>query len=157
SVELARHPDGSPQFQFVLYQAGLPIEGKQQGGGFIVMTTMLTAPADVIGPKAMDRAQQILRSEAPSPGAPIPTPKIRPVNFTNGTAALRIARGTGGMLINNIDLGKPSLFGSNTVSIVADMPFDGAQIFADVLRQGGDIAAVEYNLEFEVRLPAVVI
>lgn len=61
------------------------------------------------------------------------------------------------MLINSIDLGKPSLFGSNTVSIVADMPFDGAQIFADVLRQGGDIAAVEYNLEFEVRLPAVVI
>ncbi|MDQ1899311.1 hypothetical protein RAH32_02480 [Paracoccus sp. WLY502] len=157
SVELARHPDGSPQFQFVLYQAGLPIEGKQQGGGFIVMTTMLTAPADVIGPRAMDRAQQILRSEAPSPGAPIPTPKIRPVNFTSGTAALRIARGTGGMLINNIDLGKPSLFGSNTVSIVADMPFEGAQIFADVLRQGGDIAAVEYNLEFEVRLPAVVI
>ncbi|WP_295044178.1 hypothetical protein [uncultured Paracoccus sp.] len=157
TVELARNADDSPQFQFVLYQAGLPIEGKQQGGGFMVMTTVLTAPADIIGPKAMDKAQQILRAEAPSPGAPIPTPKIRPVNFTNGTAALRIARGPGNQLITNIDLGKPSLFGRNTLSIVTDMPFEGAQVFADVLRQGGAIAAVEYNLEFEVRLPAVVI
>lgn len=157
TVELARNPDGSPQFQFVLYQAGLPIEGKQQGGGFMVMTTVLTAPADIIGPKAMTEAQKILRAEAPSPGAPIPTPKIRPVNFTSGTAALRIARGPGSQLVTNIDLGKPSLFGRNTVSIVTDMPFEGAQVFADVLRQGGAIAAVEYNLEFEVRLPAVVI
>ncbi|VDS10676.1 hypothetical protein PARHAE_03894 [Paracoccus haematequi] len=157
TVELARNPDGSPQFQFVLYQAGLPIEGKQQGGGFMVMTTVLTAPADIIGPKALNEAQKILRAEAPSPGAPVPTPKIRPVNFTNGTAALRIARGPGSQLVTNIDLGKPSLFGRNTVSIVTDMPFEGAQVFADVLRQGGAIAAVEYNLEFEVRLPAVVI
>lgn len=157
TVELARDPDGSPQFQFVLYQAGLPIEGKQQGGGFMVMTTVLTAPADIIGPKATNEAQRILRAEALSPGAPIPTPKIRPVNFTSGTAALRIARGPGGQLVTNIDLGRPSLFGRNTVSIVTDMPFEGAQVFADVLRQGGAIAAVEYNLEFEVRLPAVVI
>lgn len=141
----------------MLYQAGLPIEGKQQGGGFMVMTTVLTAPADIIGPKALNEAQKILRAEAPSPGAPIPTPKIRPVNFTSGTAALRIARGPGSQLVTNIDLGKPSLFGRNTVSIVTDMPFEGAQVFADVLRQGGAIAAVEYNLEFEVRLPAVVI
>lgn len=157
TVELARNPDGSPQFQFVLYQAGLPIEGKQQGGGFMVMTTVLTAPADIIGPKAMNEAQKILRAEAPSPGAPVPTPKIRPVNFTSGSAALRIARGPGGQLVTNIDLGRPSLFGRNTVSIVTDLPFEGAQVFADVLRQGGAIAAVEYNLEFEVRLPAVVI
>lgn len=157
TVELARNPDGSPQFQFVLYQAGLPIEGKQQGGGFLVLTTVLTAPADIIGPRATAEAQRILRAEAPSPGAPIPTPKIRPVNFIGGTAVLRIARGTGNQLIQNIDLGRPSLFGRNTVSVVADMTLMGAEIFADVLRQGGAIAVVEYNLEFEVRLPAVVI
>ncbi len=157
TVELVRNADGSPQFQFVLYLAGLPIEGKQTGGGYLLMTTELTAPANVIGQKAIAEANKILRAEAPSPGAPIPTPKIRPVNFVSGTAALRIARGANNQLVTAIDLGKPSLFGRNTVSVVADMPFEGAQIFADVLRQGGAIAAIEYNLEFEVRLPAVVI
>lgn len=157
TVALARNPDGSPQFQFVLYQAGLPIEGKQQGGGFLVMTTVLTAPADVVGQKATDRAQAILRAEAPSPGAPIPTPKIRSVPFTGGTAVLRIARGPNNSLVERIDLGRPSLIGSNTVSVVADFPLMGAEVFADTLRQDGAIAAVEYNLEFEVRLPAVVI
>ncbi len=156
-VELARNPDGSPQFQFVLYQAGLPIEGKQQGGGFLVMTTVLTAPADIIGPRATAEAQRILRAEAPTPGAPIPTPKIRPVNFIGGAAVLRIAHGPNNQLIDSINLGKPSFFGRNTVSVVADMTMAGGQIFADVLRQSGSIGAVEYNLEFEVRLPAVVI
>lgn len=157
TVELARNSDGSPQFQYVLYQAGLPIEGKQLGGGFLVFTAVLTAPADVVGPKAIAEAQKILRAEAPTPGAPIPTPKIRPVNFVNGTAALRIAHGPGNQLVTQIDLGRPSLFGRNTVSVVADMPLAGAEIFADVLRQSGAIGAIEYNLEFEVRLPAVVI
>ena len=39
----------------------------------MVMTFVLTAPADLIGPKAMNRAQQILRAKAPSPGTPIPS------------------------------------------------------------------------------------
>lgn len=157
TVELARNADGSPQFQFVLYLAGLPIEGKQAGGGFLLMTTELTAPATIIGQKAIAEANKILRAEAPSPGAAIPTPKIRPVNFTGGTARLLIASGPASQLVSAIELGKPSLFGRNTVSVVADMPFEGAQIFADVLRQGGAIASIEYNLEFEVRLPSVVI
>lgn len=156
TIELARNADGSPQFQYVLYIAGLPIEGKQQGGGFLVMTTMLTTPASVVnGDEAKNKARAIFRAEAPFPGAPIPEPIFRQVNFISGTAALRIAQGPNNQLVTRIDLGKPSLFGRNTVSVVADMPFEGAQVFADVLRQGGAIAAIEYNLEFEVRLPAV--
>ena len=32
NIELATGENGKAQFQFVLYQAGLPIEGKEQGG-----------------------------------------------------------------------------------------------------------------------------
>ncbi|MFT4150794.1 MAG: hypothetical protein QM656_11420 [Paracoccaceae bacterium] len=155
-VQLLRNADGSPQFQFVLYQAGLPIEGKQQGGGFLLFTVELVAPADIIGPRAMTTAQGILRGEAGVGVVNVPTPQIRPVNFIGGAARLLISSG-GGMLLRMVDLGKPALFGNNTVSVMADMPFEGAQVFADVLRQGGAIASVEYNLQFEVRLPAVTI
>ncbi len=157
NIELARNADGSPQFQFVLYQAGLPIEGKQQGGGFLLFTTVLTAPADVIGPQAQTKAQSIMRAEAGTGVTAIPPAKIRPVNFINGSAVLKIARGGSNGLVTTVELGRPSLFGANTVSVLADMPFVGAQVFADVLRQGGAIASIEYNLEFEVRLPAVTI
>lgn len=156
TIELARNADGSPQFKYVLYIAELPIEGKQQGGGFLVMTTMLTAPASVVNrDKARNKARAIFCAEAAFPGASIPEPIFRQVNFISGTAVLRIAQGPNNQLVTRIDLGKLSLFGRNTVSVVADIPFEGTQVFADVLRQGGAIAAIEYNLEFEVRLPAV--
>ena len=155
NIELATGENGKAQFQFVLYQAGLPIEGKEQGGGFLMFTAVLTEDQDIVGRRAHQEAEKIFRSELP-PGAQIPTAQIRPVNFIGGSAALLISDG-GGQLVSEIKLGKPSFFGKNTISVVADMTFMGAQVFADILRQGGSIATIEYNLEFEERLPAVTI
>lgn len=154
-VEIARAADGRPQFQMTLYQTGLPIAGRQSGGGFLLFTSVLSADPQVVGNKARDEARRILRAEAGTAVVQIPEPLIRPVNFLTGTAKL-IATRAGG-LVETIDLGRPSLFGLNTVTVLADLTLDGAQVFADILRQGGSVGALEYNLEFEVRLPAVTI
>ena len=153
-IELDRGPNGDPMFQYVLYQAGLPIEGKEQGGGFLMFTSVLKEDPDIVR-KAKVEAKKIMRRGLPA-GTAVPEPQIRPVNFIGGSANLLIAEG-GGQLVSEIKLGRPSFFGNNTISVVADMPFVGAQVFADVLRQGGAIATIEYNLEFEERLPAVTI
>ena len=154
-LRLATGPDGSPAFQFTLYQIGLPIQGKEQGGGFLMFTVQLTEDQDLIDGQAKQQATNLLRNETPV-GEPVPTPRFQSVPFIGGTANLLIAQG-GGQLVRNIQLSRPSLFGRNAVAVVADMPFEGAQVFADTLRQGGAIASIEYNLDFEVRLPAVVI
>jgi len=155
-VQIAKADDGKPLFQFVLYQAGLPIAGKQFGGGFLLLTTELTEDPDIVGTRATQMAQQILRDEAGPSSTSVPTPVIQMVNFTSGAAHLLIAQGSlGNKLIDLISIGRPSLFGSNRLSALADMPFQGAQVFAETLRQGNNIAIIEYNLEFEVRLPAV--
>lgn len=155
-VEVGKKPNGKPEFQFVLYQSGLPINGKQSGGGFLLFTTVLTEDPQIIGPKAIAQAQQILQDEAGPGVGQVPTPVIRPANFIGGSAKLLIAK-SNGQLVNTVELGRPALFGQNSVSVMADMPLDGAQMFAAVLQAGGNIAAIEYNLEFDVRLPSATI
>ena len=154
-LQLVTAADGTPAFQFTLYQIGLPIQGKEQGGGFLIFTVELTEDQDLLNGPAKQEATALLRNETPI-GDPVPTPRFQTVPFIGGTANLLIPQGAG-QLATTVQLSRPSLFGRNTVAVVADMPFGGAQVFADTLRQGGTIASIEYDLDFEVRLPAVVI
>lgn len=153
-INLVTNPDGSPQFDFVVYDVGDDAE-TATSGGYLLFTVALTSDRNAVETRVKPEVQRILRDEFP-PGEIVPQPKIAPVSFLNGTAELLIAS-AGGELVSRIQLGKPSLFGDNTVSVIAEMPIDGAAVFASVLEQGGSIATIEYNLNFEARLPSVVV
>jgi hypothetical protein len=60
-------------------------------------------------------------------------------------------------MIKAVSLGRPSLFGDNTASVAVELNSDAATLFYEALKHGGSIAAIQYNLKFDVRLPAVTI
>ena len=153
-IELVKNSDGTPQFDFVVYDIGDDPEDNTSGG-YLLFTVSLSQDKQVIENDVKPELQRLVRAAAPDMMS-VPVAKIAPISFIDGTAELFIASG-GGDLVNRIQLGKPSLFGDNTVSVIAEMPIDGAALFASVLEQGGSIATIEYNLVFEARLPSVVV
>lgn len=153
-IELVKGEDGKPQFDFVVYDIGDDAENNTSGG-YLLFTVSLQEDQQVIENKVIPELRKIIRQSSPQ-SVSLPPPKIAPISFIDGEADLLIASGDG-QLVNRIQLGKPSLFGDNTVSVIAEMPIDGAALFASVLEQGGSIATIEYNLVFEARIPAVIV
>lgn len=154
TISIQRAPDGSPMFTFLRYQFPIEREGEEKGGGYLVLTTAMTEDPDVLRTRVEPALSQLVRSELP-PSAPLPEITLAPVDFTNGQVRLLMMRDD--EFVGDVQLGRPSLFADNTASIAVELEELGASLFADALRQGGSVAAVEYDLTFPVRLPAVTI
>ncbi len=145
---------GKPMFTFLRYQFPLERTDSEPGGGYLVFTTAMQEQQDTLDTKVIPRLRQRLRSEYPN-SVQLPEILLSPVDFTDGEVRLIIMQNDG--FIKAINLGRPSLFGNNTASVAVELTADGATLFYEALRQGGSIAAIEYNLRFPVRLPAVTI
>ncbi|MCC6588925.1 MAG: hypothetical protein IT168_19670 [Bryobacterales bacterium] len=154
SPRLLLSDDGKPMFTFMRYQFPLVRTEGEPGGGYLVFTSTLKEDQQVIDQKLKPFLAAKLRAENPL-AAQMPEPNISPVDFTDGTANLIIMKDN--KMIKNVTLGRPSLMGDNTVSVAVELNSDAATLFYEALRRGGSIAAIEYNLRFPVRLPAVTI
>ncbi|MER2600505.1 MAG: hypothetical protein ABTQ73_13380 [Caldilineales bacterium] len=145
--------NGKPMFTFLRYE--MPIERKdKKGGGYLVFTTRLIEEQSLLDNKIMPALKRILQQENPL-SVNVPEPLLAPVDFTGGEARLLIMKDN--QFVRAIDVGKPSLFSDNTASVAVELEDLGATLFYEALKGGGSIAAIEYNLKFPVRLPAVTI
>lgn len=154
SPRLLRADDGKPMFTFMRYQFPLKRGEGEPGGGYLVFTSTLKEDQQILDSKVKPVLSSKLRAEDPL-ATTIPEPNIGPVDFTEGTASLIIMKDN--KMIKNVTLGRPSLMGDNTVSVAVELNSDAATLFFEALRRGGSIAAIEYDLRFPVRLPAVTI
>ncbi len=152
---LARGEDGKPQFTFLRYM--LPIDRKPDeppGGGYLVFTAVMREEPQLIESRIRPALQARVRAENPN-RHDMPQVVVAPVDFTDGEVRLIILQSD--RFIEAVTLGKPSLFGDNTASVAVELTDRGATLFYDALKQGGSIAAIEYDLTFPVRLPAITI
>ncbi len=154
SPRLLKSDDGKPMFTFLRYQFPLNRAEGELGGGYLVFTTTLKEEQQALDSKVKPVLVAKMRSENPL-ATNIPEPIIAPVDFTDGTGNLIIMKDN--RMIKTVTLGKPSLMGDNTISVAVELNSDAATLFFEALRRGGSIAAIEYNLTFPVRLPAVTI
>lgn len=153
-IRIAQDANGDPQFTFLRYQFPLNRADSEPGGGYLVFTTNLTAPNDVLEQKVKPRLSQLLRQENPL-STEVPEPTIVPVSYSKGSVELIIMRDNN--FVKAIHLGRPSLFADNSASMAVELKADAATLFYEALRQGGSIGAIQYNLSFPVRLPAITI
>lgn len=151
---LARGEDGTPMFNFYRYQFPLTRTEGEPGGGYLVFTTQMREDQNVLDTKVLPVLQQRLRSENPL-ATNLPVPTLAAVDFSEGEARLIIMQNN--QFVKAFTLGKPSLFGDNTVSVAIELSSDAATLFFEALKGGGSIGAIEYDLRFEVRLPAITI
>lgn len=151
---ILRGEDGKPMFTFLRYQFPIEREGKEPGGGYLVFTTAMTEEPQVLERTVKPALQQRLRSENPT-NPVVPQVVLAPVDFTEGEVRLIMMQNN--QFVKAVNLGRPSLFGNNTASVAVELSADGATLFYEALRQGGSVAAIEYNLRFPVRLPAITI
>lgn len=150
--KLLRSEAGKPMFTFMRYQFPLNREGAEPGGGYLVFTTQLSEDQALLDGKVKSALATRLRAENPL-ATTIAEPALAPVDFTNGTARLIMMKDA--KMIKSVDLGSPSLLGLNTMSVALELSSDAATLFYESLRRGGTVAALEYDLKFPVRLPAV--
>jgi len=150
---LAQDPTGDPQFTFLRYQFPIERDSGDPGGGYLVFTTVMREEADVLQ-RVQRTLQTRLRNELP-PTEDVPEVRVTPVDFTDGSVRLIIMQDN--QFVRAIDLGRPSLFGDNSASVAVELSADGATLFYEALRRSGSVAAIEYNLSFPVRLPAITI
>lgn len=150
---LARGENGKPQFTFLRYQFALERPGTEPGGGYLVFTTVMREEGAVLE-RIRQAMQSRLRSEMPTTTA-LPEVTVAPVDFTDGEVRLIIMQND--RFVKAVNLGRPSLFGNNTASVAVELSSDGATLFYEALRKAGSVAAIEYDLTFPVRLPAITI
>lgn len=151
---ILKSDDGRPMFTFLRYQFPIEREGTEPGGGYLVFTTAMREDPAVLESKVKPVLQQRVRAEMPVT-AIMPEIVLAPVDFTEGEVRLIVMQNN--QFVKAVTLGRPSLFGDNTASIAVELSADAATLFYEALKQGGSVAAVEYNLRFPVRLPAVTI
>lgn len=153
-LRIAQNAGGKSEFTFLRYQFPISRKDGEPGGGYLVFTTDLTASQEVLQAQVIPRLKQLLRQENPLSTA-VPEPKLAAVDFTDGTVELIIMKDSN--FIRAINLGKPSLFSDNRASVAIELKADAATLFYEALKQGGSIGAIQYNLRFPVRLPAITI
>lgn len=151
---IAKGDDGKPMFTFLRYQFPITRGGQEPGGGYLVFTTNMIEDPGLLQTKVKPVLQQRLRSEFPTT-VNLPEPVIAPVDFNGGEVRLIMMQNN--QMIKAVSLGRPSLFGDNTASVAVELSADAATLFFEALRRGGSIAAIEYDLRFPIRLPAVTI
>lgn len=153
TLRIAHGPDGKPMFTFLKYQ--LPVEretSEDKGGGYLVFTTQLVEDPKFLEQTVKPRLASRMRAEFPTE-ATLPPPQLKAIDFTGGEVRLMIMKDE--RFVSEVQTGKPSLFGDNTASFAVELKDLGAQLFYDALKKGAGIAVVEYDLEFDIRLPAV--
>lgn len=150
---IARGENGKPQFTFMRYQFAIERPGAEPGGGYLVFTTVMREDQQVLA-KVRQALQSRLRSEMPTTTV-LPEVTLAPVDFSEGEVRLIIMQND--KFVKALNLGKPSLFGDNTASLAVELTADGATLFYEALRKQGSVAAIEYDLVFPVRLPAITI
>lgn len=153
TLQIARTGDGKPMFTFLKYQLPVEREGKDdKGGGYLVFTTQLVEDANFLNGTVKDRLSSRMRAEHPNePNLPPPT--LKAIDFTGGEVRLLIMKDN--RFVAEVQSGRPSLFGDNTASFAVELKDLGAQLFYEALKKGAGIAVVEYDLLFDIRLPAV--
>jgi hypothetical protein len=152
---IAVDSSGKPQFNFLYYQFPIDRPGPtgELGGGYLTFTTVLKEDPDLVK-DVRDELQRRYHTEHPTEVAPLQV-SLAAVDFTDGEVSLIMLKEK--RFVQEITLGKPSLFGDNTASIAVELPSDGATLFRQALLQGGSIGAIQYTLNFPVRLPAITI
>ncbi|MVN86460.1 hypothetical protein GO986_06745 [Deinococcus sp. HMF7620] len=150
---IAPGANGKPQFTFMRYQFAIERPGAEPGGGYLVFTTVMRESPQTLA-KIRQALQSRLRSEMPTTTV-LPEVTLAPVDFTEGEVRLIIMQND--KFIKAVNLGKPSLFGDNIASLAVELTADGATLFYEALRKQGSVAAIEYDLTFPVRLPAITI
>ena len=154
TITVQKAPDGSPMFTFLRYQFPIDRPGEERGGGYLVLTTSMKEDPALLERRVKPILSEIVRSENPL-ATTLPPVTLAPVDFTDGEVRLLMMRDD--EFVGDVQLGRPSLFTDNTASLAVELEELGASLFAEALRSGGSIAAIEYNLTFPVRLPAVTI
>jgi hypothetical protein len=153
SPRLAIADGGKPEFTFLRYQFPIERPGPEPGGGYMVFTTVMTEDPQLLE-NVKPALQARLRAENPA-ATSIPPVTLAPVDFTEGQVRLIIMQNN--QFIKGVTLGKPSFFGDNSASVAVELSADAATLFYEALRGGGSVAAIEYDLTFPVRLPALTI
>lgn len=151
---ILRGENGRPMFTFLRYQFPIDRVGTEPGGGYLVFTTGMREDPTILNTRVKPVLQRRLRSELP-PGEAMPEIVLAPVDFTDGEVRLIIMQND--QFVRNVVLGRPSLFADNTASVAVELSADAATLFYESLKHGASIAAIEYNLTFPVRLPAITI
>jgi|GEM_PF-1998668 len=153
TLRIARGADGKPEFTFLKYQLPVEREGEDdKGGGYLVFTTQLVEDARFLETTVKPRLAARMRAQYPNEPS-LPPPTLKAIDFTGGEVRLLIMKDN--RFVSEVQSGRPSLFGNNTASFAVELKDLGAQLFYDALRKGAGIAVVEYDLAFDIRLPAV--
>jgi len=153
TLQIARGPDGKPQFTFLKYQLPVQRETEQdKGGGYLVFTTQLVEDTNFLETTVKQKLSSRMRAQYPSePNLPPPT--LKAIDFTGGEVRLLIMKDN--RFVTEVQAGRPSLFGNNTASFAVELKDLGADLFYQALKKGAGVAAVQYELLFDIRLPAV--
>lgn len=151
---IAMADNGKPMFTFMRYQFPIERQNQKPGGGYLVFTTKLIEEQAILDNKVIPVLKQALQRENPFAFTPV-EPALAPVDFTGGEVRLLMMKDN--QFVKAVNLGRPSLFSDNTASVAIELEDLGATLFYEALRGGGSVAAIEYDLVFPVRLPAVTI
>ena len=145
-------PDGKPEFIFYRYQDPIDRGGPELGGGYLLFTTMLAEDQQLLEAKVKPRLQSAVNAEDPTDPNP-PQVTLAPAEFTGGEIQLIFVKSN--QFVKSVSLGRPSLAADNTASVAIELTEDGAQLFYEALMHGAGVAAIEYDLIYQVRLPAI--
>jgi hypothetical protein len=145
-------PDGKPEFTFYRYQNPIDRGGPELGGGYLLFTTSLAEDQQLLDAKVKPKLQAAVNAEDPTNPNP-PQVTLAPVQFTGGQIQLIFMKSN--QFVKSVNLGRPSLGADNTASVAVELTEDGAQLFYEALRHGAGVAAIEYDLIYPVRLPAI--
>ncbi|HEX6755507.1 MAG TPA: hypothetical protein VF109_06130 [Mycobacteriales bacterium] len=144
--------DGKPQFTFYRYQNPIERSGPEKGGGYLLFTTSMAEDQQLLDMKVVPRLRAAVAAEDPADLNPPPV-SLSPVPFTGGTVTLVFLSST--QFVKAITLGRPSLVGDQTASVAVELTEDGAQLLYEGLMHGAGVAAIEYDLTYQARLPAI--
>lgn len=153
-LSIAKDKSGRSEFNFFRYQFPIDRQDSEPGGGYLLFTTDLKSSQQTLQEEVLPRLRQLLLQENPLESN-LSEPTLASVAFTGGTVELIIMKDSN--FVRSISLGKPALFSDNRASVAVELKADAATLFYEALKQGGSIGAIQYNLRFPVRLPAVTI
>ena len=144
--------DGKPEFTFYRYQNPIDRGGPEKGGGYLLFTTSVQEDQQLLDLKVLPRLRAAVAAEDPTDPNPPPV-TLSAVPFTGGSVQLIFV--TNNQFLKAITLGRPSLGGDQTASVAVELTEDGAQLLYEGLMHGAGVAAIEYDLTYQARLPAI--
>ncbi len=150
--KIVNGPNGLPEFTFYRYQNPIDRGGGELGGGYLLFTTSIAGDRQVLDTKVKPILQSRVTAEDPTNPNP-PQVTLSPVQFTGGEIQLIFMKSN--QFVKSVSLGKPSLAGDNNASVAVELTEDGAELFYQGLMHGAGVAAIEYDLTYPVRLPAI--